>query len=214
MKRTQSSGWVLVLGEDENDRLVIRSFCEKLCPSMRGRIKTLAKPVPRLRDAHSSDLVERARDVAAAVAAESVGKNVICVLVHEDLDSINAQSFDSVRAKVQAALESAFAEFGLTTHVAATVAVEETEAWLLLFPDVLHGFRKHWEVPVKLRGIDTGRQQNPKAVLKTISRRAAHPYRERDAPAIAARIAAGQYRPEGMNASWSHFVSQVGIVCA
>jgi len=39
-------------------------------------------------------------------------------------------------------LTAAFSTFGLTARAVAIVAVEEIEAWLLLFPDILHGFRK------------------------------------------------------------------------
>lgn len=215
MMPTQVAGraWILVLGEDENDRLVIRSFCEKFCPTAKGAIKTLGKPVPKLRDASAADLAERAKDVAAAVAAEAVDKNIGCVFVHEDLDTVGHEAYNTTRQRIQDALSAAFTSFGLTAKVVAIVAVEETEAWLLLFPDVLHGFRKDWAVPGSLRGIDTSLRPDPKGLLKTISRKSRNPYRERDAPLIAARIAEGPHGITGTNPSWSQFRAGLKASC-
>jgi len=73
--------------------------------------------------------------------------------------------------KIQAALTAAFSTFGLTARAVAIVAVEEIEAWLLLFLDILHGFRKDWVVPGSFRGIDTSLHADPKGLLRQISRK-------------------------------------------
>lgn len=133
-----------------------------------------------------------------------------CVFVHEDLDKGGSDEYPRIRDRVQKALETAFD----TVHY--TPAVEEIEAWLLLFPDALSAFCETWTVPPRHRGEDSGRIADPKGVLKNEISRAGRTYRESDAPEILARAAELGIiqRPVGSNRSFEHLRSGIARCCA
>src|SRR5690606_16939457 len=64
------------------------------------------------------------------------------------------------------------------------LAVEEMEAWLLLFPDALSDLVGSWKLPAKYRGKDTGRLTDPKGILMREVSKGGRRYRESDAPAV------------------------------
>jgi hypothetical protein len=169
---------VVVAGESANDREVLRYFLEEFCPEMQGRIVFLNDKVP-LRDAGEENLRRRVTRFAAQVRAKAAREraSVAAVFVHEDLDEVDSRRYDLIHERVQRALVR---ELENAHYVLATW---EIEAWLLLFPEQVAAFATKWQVPVSLRGRDTGRFQDPKRIFKEEISRAGPTYRESDAPA-------------------------------
>ena len=201
---------VVLAGEDRNDRRVLRLLLEEFCPDMRGRIVEIAKSVP-LRDASAGILDERVRRLGrlARARAERERADLACLFVHEDLDRPGTGGYDTVRKRVQDALRR---EFGSAHYV---LAVAETEAWLLLFPDALTGYTSGWKVPRRYRGCDTSQLADPKRVMMNDVSGAGRTYRESDAPEVVARVLkTGNVRkPIGTNQSWTELWADATDCC-
>ncbi|MGH3167111.1 MAG: hypothetical protein ACRDN0_14640 [Trebonia sp.] len=95
----------MVAGESANDREVLRCFLEAFCPQMQGRIVFLNDKIP-LRDASGATLNERVRRFASLVRAKAAREraSVAAVFLHEDLDDVDSERYNSVRDRVQHAL--------------------------------------------------------------------------------------------------------------
>jgi hypothetical protein len=201
-KRAAKRPIVVVAGESANDREVLRCFLEAFCPQMQGRIVFLNGKVP-LRDASETTLKERVRRFTLLVRAKAARERapVAAVFLHEDLDDVDSERYDSVRERVQRALAR---ELENAHYV---LAVWEIEAWLLLFPEEVAGFTTGWRVSTKRRGGDTGKFQDPKRIFKEEISKAGVRYRESDAPAIANHIVAHDKHttPIGGNRSYEAF---------
>ncbi|MFF3444129.1 hypothetical protein [Streptosporangium sp. NPDC002721] len=190
---------VVLAGEDGNDRRCLRILLEAYCPDMRGRLVEINGTL-RLSDATGVELerrVERLRRLVNARAARESAE-VACVFVHEDLDRPDGTDYRAIRERVDGALGKAFTS---AHHV---LAVWETEAWLLLFPDALEALVSGWKLPQKYRGKDTGRLTDPKRILMDEVSRQGRRYRESDAPDVLEKaVALGKLKsPVGSNRSW------------
>lgn len=201
---------IVLAGEDDNDRKVMRYLLEAFCPAMTGRLVEIKDKV-RLRQATGENLrarveviVGKARARAAREAADCAG-----IFIHEDFDGCESANSASVRQRVQKALDSC----GIPSRY--VLAAWEIEAWLLLFPDALADLHSGWKVPARYRGRDTGLIADPKAVLQRELGKASVRYRESDAPAVvAAAIRKGLHEnPSGKNVSFSAFRADASASC-
>lgn len=87
-RRSTRGPVIVVAGEDSNDRRVMRTVIESLCPAARGRVVEVGDPV-RLRDATGDSLAERVRKLVGKARARAAREDtdVACVFVHEDFDA-------------------------------------------------------------------------------------------------------------------------------
>lgn len=200
----------MLAGEDRNDRRCLRILLEAYCQDMRGRLVEINEPV-RLHKVPAERLRPRVSELARLVRARAAGEDaeLACVFVHEDLDSTDGDTFPVTQRRVQEALR---VELGNAHYV---LAVEEIEAWLLLFPDALTEVVGTWKVPARYRGKDTGRLADPKGILMREVSKGGRRYRESDAPAVleAAVTAAVHDKPTGSNRSWTQFGTAVEECC-
>ncbi|WP_406312837.1 hypothetical protein OHA77_30480 [Streptosporangium sp. NBC_01639] len=211
--RIAATKWPIVVlaGEDSNDRKCLRILLEAYCPDMHGRLVEINGTL-RLCDATGAELerrVERLRRLVNARAARD-NAEVACVFIHEDLDRTDGTDYHPIRERVEKALGKAF---GSAHHV---LAVWETEAWLLLFPDALAALVAGWKLPQKYWGKDTGRLTDPKRILMEEISRSGRKYRESDAPDVLEKaIALGKLgNPLGSNRSWSQLRDDVERCCS
>jgi hypothetical protein len=133
---------ILVYGEDENDRDIIRELIVAICPSAAGRVEKRRRPPMFVKGGSSTNLAHRAQKFAAAVRAdESANGPVSCVFVHEDADGLPPE--DEVRGRQ---MRDACANEGL--DVIPVVPAWEIEAWFFLFPAaVARGFPSWRRLP-------------------------------------------------------------------
>ena len=201
---------IVLAGEDSNDRKSMRILLEEFCPQMRGRIVETNAAV-RLRGANPTTLVERVRILKGKVEAraEREAADLACVFVHEDLDGTDGTRYAADRARVQKALSRAF---GSAHYV---LAIEEIEAWLLLFPEALTNLVSSWKVPAQYRNRDTGTLTDPKGLMRRVVSGPTRRYRESDAPDAFAKAAAmGCFdRPIGTNRSWDQLRTDASECC-
>ncbi|MFI0406311.1 hypothetical protein [Actinomadura sp. 3N508] len=177
---------------------------------MRGRLVEVNEPV-RLLKVPAARLPQRISDLARLVRARAVaeGAELACVFVHEDLDGTDGDAYPEIHHRVQEALR---AELGNVHYV---LAVEEMEAWLLLFPDALSDLVGSWKVPAKYRGKDTGRLADPKGILMREVSKGGRRYRESDAPAVLEKAITLELLrdPVGSNRSWTRFGTDIETCC-
>jgi hypothetical protein len=202
---------VVLAGEDRNDRRCLRILLEAYCDEMRGRLVEINEPV-RLHRVPADRLPRRISDLAALVRARAAAEDaeLACAFVHEDLDGTDGDTYPVIHHRVQQALR---AELGNAHYV---LAVEEMEAWLLLFPDALSDLVGSWKLPAKYRGKDTGRLADPKSILMREVSKGGRRYRESDAPAVLERaVALALHRdPVGSNRSWTRFGTDIADCCS
>ncbi|WP_229758787.1 hypothetical protein [Peterkaempfera bronchialis] len=195
---------VVLVGEGQNDREVLRILLEAFNPDLKGRIVTINDKIP-LRDATGDVLHGRVTRLAGLVRARAAreGADIAAVFVHEDFDQRESAAADQTRSKVQAALSRQLGETASYILIA-----WEVEAWMLLFPDALTAFKARWSVPRARRHVNTGLIDDPKRVMVKEVARAGPPYRESDAPAIFEKVVALSHhtRPAGTNRSWELLV--------
>ncbi|WP_246264275.1 hypothetical protein [Acrocarpospora pleiomorpha] len=202
---------VVLVGEDSNDRRCLRTLLEEHCPDMRGRLVEI-NPSMKFWAAGNERLderVDRLRKLVNARAARE-GAEVACVFVHEDLDRADSSEYPVLRERVEKAMNKAL---GSAHYV---LAVWETEAWLLLFPDALAAFVANWQLPARYRGRDTGRLSDPKRILMNEVSRSGRRYRESDAPEIfeKAREMRLLAHPVGSNRSWTQLCGDATRCCS
>lgn len=197
-------------GESGNDRAILQHFIEAFCPEMHSRVVFLNDKIP-LRDASDVNLRMRVDHFKKLVQARAAREKatVAGVFLHEDLDEVDSDSYESVRDRVQRALTRELAN----AHY--VLAVWEIEAWLMRFPETIAQFNTGWEVPSKRRRRDTGKFQDPKRIFKDEVCKAGVPYRPTDGPGIAElAIARGEHlAPEGSNRSFADFRTDIGTRC-
>lgn len=201
---------IILAGEDGNDRKSLRILLEAFCPDMRGRIIEINDSV-RLRQASGETLRSRVITLANKVRARAAREDadVACVFIHEDFDAADSDAYQTVRNRIQDALDASFD----TAHY--VLAVWEIEAWLLLFPDSLSAFVSSWTVPAKYRNKDTGRLTDPKRILTHEISNGSRLYRESDAPALFDKTVALNCHktPAGSNRSWDQLQQDVQQCC-
>jgi hypothetical protein len=202
---------VVLAGEDGNDRSSLRVLLEADCPEMRGRLVEIKDSV-RLHGASDATLALRADVLVrkARARAEFEHAQLACLVVHEDWDRVDGESWDVARARVQKALAAAA---GSAHYV---LAAWEIEAWLLQFPDALAAEVSSWVVPRKYRGRDTGTLRDPKKILASECGGRGRRYRESDAPAVLRNAANDGLldQPVGSNRSWTTFRDEIAMCCA
>jgi hypothetical protein len=183
---------------------------EAFCPDMQGRIVEISDSV-RLRLATDATLAERAHVLAKKVRARAARErgDVACVFVHEDSDAVDSERQETIRKRVQAALERAL---GRAHYV---LSIGEIEAWLLLFPDALAAYVSSWTLPSKYQNKDTGMLKDPKRILGQDLGTSSRPYRESDAPRIFEKaLSLGSTEgPRGRNRSWEQFRADAAACC-
>lgn len=194
---------VVLAGEDSNDRTSMKHLLQKLCPHM--RVVDIRDPV-RLRAATPEGaLRKRVQTLVRMARAKAVKERaeLACVFVHEDFDELDGPEYEKTHARVEHELHKVLG------HGHYVLAVEEMEAWMLLFPDALMAVEQSWELPKRLRGKDTGRIKGPKEALMNEvggGRKKRRKYREADAPAVFKAIAEGGLEKAlGSNRSWERF---------
>jgi hypothetical protein len=201
---------VVLAGEDRNDRCCLRILLEAYCDDIRGRLVEINDPV-RLHKVAPERLLAQVTDLARLARARAAREDaeLACVFVHEDLDRTDGDEYPTIRRRVQEALE---AELGNAHYV---LAVEEIEAWLLLFPDALSTAVGSWKVPAKYQGRDTGRLADPKGILTREVTKGNRRYRESDAPNVLEEVvkAGGLLSPAGSNRSWTRLRTDVEECC-
>jgi hypothetical protein len=202
---------IVLAGEDANDRACLRIVLENLCPEAKGRLVEINSSV-RLREAGPARLKERIGTLArlARARARREDAELAGVLVHEDFDRIDGDEYDATRGRVQDALTSAL---GPAYYA---LAVEEVEAWLLLFPAAFPATVAAWTVPPVLRNRDTGLIADPKSVITRKVCAAGRRYRESDAATVLGRAAELGLldQPVGSNRSWLRLRDDIADLCA
>ena len=105
---------------------------------------------------------------------------------------------------------------GRLVEINEPVAVEEMEAWLLLFPDALSDLVGSWKLPAKYRGKDTGRLTDPKGIFMREVSKGGRRYRESDAPAVLERVVALAIHrePIGSNRTWTRLGTDIADCCS
>lgn len=205
-KASSDTSVIVIAGEDSNDRKALDVLVRELRPTLSSRLVHISDPV-RLKTATGDNLTQRIRTVvnkakgrAARDRAQLAG-----IVVHEDLDASTGPAYAAVRHRIAAALAR-----HSPCGTALALAAEETEAWLLLFPDAFPRVHPGWSVPAQLRGRNTGTVKDPKELLQ--KRLGSPVYRESEGPDImgAARDAGLIGSPVGTNQSYSDFVTDLG----
>ncbi|MGW7284780.1 hypothetical protein ACWGH4_04670 [Streptomyces sp. NPDC054847] len=201
---------IVLAGEDSNDCRAVEVLIRELRPDLPGKLVRISDPV-RLKTATGDNLTERictvikkAKGRAARDRARLEG-----IVIHEDLDAPTGPSYEVVRRRIADALKR-----HSPCGAALALAAEETEAWLLLFPDAFPSVHPGWSVPAQMRGRNTGKLRSPKELLQ---RKLGNPtYRESEAPTImaAAQTAGLLDRPTGSNPSYADFVADLATLRA
>lgn len=95
------------------------------------------------------------------------------------------------------------------------LAVWESEAWLIMFPEALAAHVSSWKLPTKYRGADTGLLADPKRLLGETLGKGGRRYREADAPAVLERaVELGCHKnPNATNRSWRQLEADIATCC-
>jgi hypothetical protein len=202
---------IVLAGEDSNDRKVLRTLLEAICPAARGRIVEI-NDIVRLRAAGDSVLADRVKKLADHVRAraEREQAEVAYIFIQEDFDTVDSPQRDITRTRVQNALQR---NFPRTYYI---LAAWEVEAWLLLFPDAITAVNSSWVVPRSLRGIDTGRVTDPKrTMMEKVSTSRNSRYRETDAPKVIGKVTELNLQKtlSGSNRSYSELLQTAEECC-
>lgn len=205
-----SSPRVLVFGEDDNDREILRILILALCPALAGRVDKRKRPLLLAKGAQIGALDARAEKLAAAVRADAAIRPVGCVFVHEDADDYAPA--DLARAT---AMEAAASKHGV--DICAVVPAWEMEAWFFLFPEAVAEAFPSWQTLKPATG-NVDRRQHAKEAFRdaTTPKKAKRRYEGSDGPAIARKIAeSGCVRkPTGKADAFDRFLRCVDECCA
>jgi hypothetical protein len=138
------------------------------------------------------------------------------VLVHEDCDDVEP-AHEAVAKRYQDEVDDP----GYRVHP--VIPAWELEAWWLLWPKALPGYRESWREPTEYRGKHVGKlpdakERLKKAVqprnLKAAERARFRGYEERDSPGIAAVVRKRGWltKPEGRSDSYAHFRREIEAI--
>lgn len=201
---------IVIAGEDANDRKALEVLVREHRPTLKSELVHINDPV-RIKTATGTNLTKRIRTVVNKARGRAVrdGARLSGIIVHEDLDAPTGPNYAAVRRRIAGAL----AEHSPCGSVLA-LAAEETEAWLLLFPDAFPRVHRGWRIPSQLRGKNTGTVKDPKELLQ--KRLGSPVYRESEGPGIMreAHRAGLLDRPVGTNQSYTDFVADLGRLTA
>lgn len=209
--RQSTQSVVLVFAESLNDARAIRSLIEALCPSLKNRVREQPRPPSLQRSAGPRPVKNWMDGVGQVVTRVSMRTTVACVFVHRDSDGPDPGG--RLAVSTEAAMRRAGIDNG---H--AVVPVQEIEAWWLLFPQAIEGFRKSWSgtLPTSRRNVDM--VSNPKEELtkRTARKSRKNAYSEADSPEIArlvARALESGKQPTGSSRSFDRFRRSVDSCC-
>ncbi|WP_413801415.1 hypothetical protein [Streptomyces iranensis] len=196
---------IVIAGEHTNDRKIVTHLVRGLCPGLRVGIEEIRDDV-RLKEATGDRLTQRVQTLVRKAKAKALSKqaNLSGLIVHEDLDGVTDDRYETVRK----ALANSFQDNSPCPSVVA-LAAWESEAWLLLFPAAFTYVHRSWHIPASLSGRDTGRIASPKEELQ--QKIGSPKFREDDGPKIMA--AAREHHllngPHGSNRSYADFVADL-----
>ncbi|MEU2234825.1 hypothetical protein [Streptomyces vietnamensis] len=196
---------IIVAGESDNDREVLRHLIRALHPGPCPKIEIIKDKI-RLAAAidQLSPRVETLRKNALAKAKDCRAE-LAGVVVHADLDGVADENYDRVRARVSAQLAN-----GLPCPSALALAAVEMEAWLMQFPDAFPKVRRGWAMRPEDCRRDLAYVPNPKEHLQRHLGKP--PYRESDSPLIMeAAVKNGHVSatPKGNNRSFRDFAAEL-----
>ncbi|TDC27179.1 hypothetical protein E1265_02330 [Streptomyces sp. 8K308] len=196
---------MVIAGEDSNDCRALEILIRELQPSLKSKLVRISDPV-RLKTATEGNLSQRIRTIVNKAKARAARDRARLsgIILHEDLDAPTGPHYSAVRSRLADALAK-----HSPCGTALALAAEETEAWLLLFPDAFPHVHPGWSVPAQLRGKDTGTIKGPKELLK---KKLGTPiYRESEGPDImlAAQQSGLLVSPVGTNQSYLDFVADL-----
>lgn len=207
---TRARAVVLVFGESINDARAIASLIEALCPSLKGRVRSLPRPTSLQRSASDAKAAKWLDQLWSAVDAHR--DPVACVFVHRDADGPDPLG------RVEEATRTELQDAGIK-NAYAVVPVEEIEAWWLLFPTATETLRASWSQTLpRIPGtVDSLSDPKRQLVERTGRKNSKKAYSEADSPSVAERVAAAievGTRPPGYSASYNRFVSSVDTCCS
>lgn len=169
---------IVIAGEDTNDCKVVEILVRELRPALKSKLVRISDPV-RLKTATGDNLTKRIGTIVNKAKGRAVRDRARLsgIIVHEDLDAPTGPQYAAVRRRLADALAK-----HSPCGTALALAAEETEAWLLLFPDAFPRVHPGWSIPAQLRGKNTGTIKNPKELLR--KRLGTPVYRETEGPDI------------------------------
>ncbi|MEX1366684.1 MAG: hypothetical protein AB1Z98_26395 [Nannocystaceae bacterium] len=170
---------VLVFGEDDNDRRVIKHLVEALRPDA-PRLELRRAPLVLVKDRKAALQRKNAQDIAKQVSRDQRRFDVRGVIAHQDCDAL-----EPAHERLSAEIEQRLDHEGLNA-LAATPAWE-MESWLFLWPDAAPELVRSWSRPAR-----TGRRVGLIRDAKEAYRQALRPktqrvYEESDSPKIVAK---------------------------
>lgn len=162
------------------------------------------------------ELARRVTDLSQQVAADRVRFDVRGALVHEDCDDV-----EPAHKAVAKRYDDKFRDADYRVHP--VIPAWELEAWWLLWPRALPGYRESWRAPAEYRGKHVGKLRDAKerlnkAVqprsLKAAERKRFRGYEESDSPGIARLIRERGWltEPEGRSDSYAHFRRELDTI--
>lgn len=210
--RVEKRPSILIFGESPNDTGALRHLIKRAAPGIDERftLKTMREPISLNKKANPSAQGKWMRGLRDVVtAAQRKGDTVHAIVVHRDSDGHDASA--------PGELQDQLAEhFSMIIPVAA-VAVQELEAWFLLFPSAFPRVHSTAWRDVTWVSSDTSRINNAKQELmaRTCKQSAGNTpkrYAEADSTAIAEAIAQHQVPQVGQNFSWDRFVESASAL--
>lgn len=210
-------GVILIFGESDNDRKAISILVRALCPN--ARTKIMRSPLVLIKNASPQDAPSRADRIASAARAVQAREQVKCVFAHEDADAI-----EPAHAEIAERIERELREAGTPGQVHAVIPAWETEAWWLLWPEIVARCYESWVEPKIASApgqVQNAKERLTRAVRPTEmspSQRKRFPdYRESDSIKIAEAVYAegcADDPPAGRCLSYDRFRESVSDCCS
>lgn len=211
-RRSEKRPSILIFGESSNDTGALQHLLKRAAPEIEERftLKPMRTPISLSRDANPSTQGKWMRDLRDVVTAtQRKGDAVHAIVVHRDSDRYD----DSASGELQDQLAEHFSK----VIPVAAVAVQELEAWFLLFPSAFPRVHSTAWRDVTWVSSDTSRINNAKQELMARTSRLSagnrpKRYAEADSTSIAEAIAHHQVPQVGENFSWDRFVGSASAL--
>lgn len=195
---------VLVFGEDDHDREVLKILVAALRPDA-PRVEKRRKPLVLMKDRRAAQQRKNGQQIAQQIVRDRKRFDVRGVVAHQDCDAL-----EPAHEALSEVIEKELADTGVAA-VAATPAWE-TEAWLFLWPDAAPAVVKSWARPNAKRR-QLGLIPNAKeAYRKALGAQRKRPYEESDAPKIVAKaceLGLVKSSPTGRSQSFDRFCQRL-----
>ncbi|REH24203.1 hypothetical protein SAMN05428941_6102 [Streptomyces sp. 2114.2] len=193
---------IVVAGEGDFDRKVLWHLIRAFRPDTKI-VNIKDKTSLREADKELTPRIDRLRKLAQAA---SVRSELAGIVVHVDLDLVNAEEYEKVRRRISAELRKNFA-----CPSAVALAAFEMEAWLMQFPAAFAKVNNGWILKAKYqKGCDLTKIHKPKERLKEHAW--TPPYLESDAPRIMEKAFGKDgklMQPDGKNRSYEEFITEL-----